>query len=149
MDIPAYGEKNLARNLEENDKKFAVEPCRVREKEESLKNFWKRCFEIVKIWLLKKAHLRFSIDRKSVSIDWNKQKFIKNFKRIFDWSKNRLDQSKIWKTRILEKTTWFLKTLLKVLNIRNKMHEYEIKCFSKTQVLNPVFPNLRFSNNLP
>ena len=113
------------------------------------KNFWKRCFEIVKIWLLKKAHLWFSIDRKSVSIDWNKQKFIKNFKRIFDWSKNRLDQSKIWKTRILEKTTWFLKTLLKALNIRNKMHEYEIKCLSKTQVLNPIFPNLRFSNNLP
>ena len=33
MDITAYGEKNLARNYEENDKKFAVEPCRVRERE--------------------------------------------------------------------------------------------------------------------
>ena len=29
------------------------------------------------------------------------------------------------------------------------MHEYEIKCFSKTQVLNLVFPKLRFSNILP
>ena len=29
------------------------------------------------------------------------------------------------------------------------MHEYEMKCFSKTQVLNPVFPKLRFSNILP
>ena len=33
MDIPANGEKNLARNQEENDKKFAVKPCRVGEKE--------------------------------------------------------------------------------------------------------------------
>ena len=43
MDIPAYGEKNLARNQEENDKKFAVEPCRVgeRERERSLKTFEK------------------------------------------------------------------------------------------------------------
>ena len=29
------------------------------------------------------------------------------------------------------------------------MHEYEMKYFSKTQVLNPVFPKLRFSNILP
>ena len=29
------------------------------------------------------------------------------------------------------------------------MHEYEMKCFSKTKVLNPVFPKLRFSNILP
>ena len=33
MDIPAYGEKNLARSQEENDKKNAVEPCRVGERE--------------------------------------------------------------------------------------------------------------------
>ena len=31
----------------------------------------------------------------------------------------------------------------------NKMHKNEMKCFSKTQVLNPVFPKLRFSNILP
>ena len=29
------------------------------------------------------------------------------------------------------------------------MHEYEMKCFSKTQDLNPVFPKLRFSTILP
>ena len=29
------------------------------------------------------------------------------------------------------------------------MHEYEMKCFSKTQVLNLVFSKLRFSNILP
>ena len=33
MDIPAYGEKNLAKIQEENDKKFAVEPCRVGDRE--------------------------------------------------------------------------------------------------------------------
>ena len=32
-DIPAYGERNLARNLEEKEKKIVVEPCRVRERE--------------------------------------------------------------------------------------------------------------------
>ena len=52
------------------------------------------------------------------------------------------------KTRIFEKITWFFEKILKALNIRNKMHEYVMKCFSKTQVLNPVFPNLRFSNIL-
>ena len=30
----------------------------------------------------------------------------------------------------------------------SKMHEYEMQSFSKTQVLNPVFPKLRFSNIL-
>ena len=33
----AYGERNLARNLEENDKKIVVEPCRVGEREKVLK----------------------------------------------------------------------------------------------------------------
>ena len=41
MDIPAYGEKKIARNQEENDKKIAVEPRRVEEREESLKTFEK------------------------------------------------------------------------------------------------------------
>ena len=37
MDIPAYGERNLARNLEENNKKILVEPCQVGEREKVLK----------------------------------------------------------------------------------------------------------------
>ena len=41
MDIPAYRGKNLARNQEENDKKFVVEPCQVKEREKSLKTFEK------------------------------------------------------------------------------------------------------------
>ena len=41
MDIPAQGERNFARNSEENDKKFFVEPCRVGEREKVLKSFEK------------------------------------------------------------------------------------------------------------
>ena len=41
MDIPTYGEKNLARNLEENDKNIDVEPCWVGEREKSLRAFEK------------------------------------------------------------------------------------------------------------
>ena len=40
IDIPAYGERNLAKNLEENNKKIVVEPCQVGEREKVLK-----CFE--------------------------------------------------------------------------------------------------------
>ena len=38
MDIPAYGEKNLAKRLDENDKTISVEPCQVGERE---RKFWK------------------------------------------------------------------------------------------------------------
>ena len=40
MDIPAYGERNLARNLEKNNKKIIVEPCRVGEREKVLKKWF-------------------------------------------------------------------------------------------------------------
>ena len=39
--LPALREKNLAKNLVENDKKSSVEPCQVGEREESLKKIWK------------------------------------------------------------------------------------------------------------
>ena len=39
MDIPAYGERNIARNQEEINKKFVVEPCRVREREREREKF--------------------------------------------------------------------------------------------------------------
>ena len=49
MDILAYGQRNLARNQEENNKKFAVEPCQVGESEKVLKKW----FEQVKSDFLK------------------------------------------------------------------------------------------------
>ena len=69
-----------------------------REKKDFEKVIW-----ISWIWLKKKVYSRFSIDRKSVSIDRNRQKLTKIFKCNFDWSKNRLDQSKFWKNRKFEK----------------------------------------------
>ena len=39
IDTPAQGVRNLARNLEENDKKISVEPCQVGEREKGLKSF--------------------------------------------------------------------------------------------------------------
>ena len=43
MDLPALGEENLAKDLEENDKKWKILLCWVgeREREKSWKNFWK------------------------------------------------------------------------------------------------------------
>ena len=42
MDLSALGEENLAKDLKENDKKSSVEPCQVREREESLKKVLKK-----------------------------------------------------------------------------------------------------------
>ena len=41
IDLPAQGERNFARNLEDNEKKFFVQPCRVGEREKVLKSFLK------------------------------------------------------------------------------------------------------------
>ena len=41
MDIPALGEKNLAKNSEENDKKLMWSLVRIGEREKSLKTFEK------------------------------------------------------------------------------------------------------------
>ena len=69
MVLLALREENLAKILEENDKKFVVLPCQVRERRKVEK-------------LLKKKF-------------WNSQRtvFKKTWNTIFDWSKNRFDQS--------------------------------------------------------
>ena len=73
MDILAYGEKNFTRNQGENDKKYAVEPCRVKERERErergkFEKFLKKCFEQVKSNFLK-PYSRVLIDRKPVLIN--------------------------------------------------------------------------------
>ena len=78
MDIPAYGEKNLAKRLAENDKKKSLwslaeserEREREREREKVLKKFWKS--------------------------ERNKSKliFLKTWFMSFDWSKISFDRSK-------------------------------------------------------
>ena len=58
------------KNLVENDKKSSVEPCQVEEREESLKKFWK------------------SVLNESNTVFKKKTWFT-----MFDWSKNRFNQS--------------------------------------------------------
>ena len=94
-------------------------------------------------------------DQSKIRFDWSKMPSIdlepieqrskwsgsnQNFNCIFDQSKNRFNWSKIWKTQIFEKQSNFLQKLLKALKFRNKMHEYEMKCFSKNTCFEPSFP---------
>ena len=99
----------------------------------------------------------------------SKNCFKKTWNMMFDWSKNRFDQSnqaeahRIFKARfrlienkigsieILEKTvferkkkTWFFEILPQSIEFKKKMHENEMKCSPKTQVLIPIFQKFRF-----
>ena len=89
-----------------------------------------------------------SIDRKTYSIDpasieqqssqaYSNQIFNRNF-----------DQSKIWKNQFFEKQSILMQKLLKAQCLMNKMHEYEMKSFSKTLKFNQDLPKTRFSINL-
>ena len=143
MVLPALREENLAKIEEENDKKFVVLPSQVRER----RKVWKELLK--KVWisqrtLFKKAETRCLIDRKTGSINQTKQRLTEFLKQDFDWSKIRLDQLKFWKKQLLREKTWFLKSYHKALNITKKMHEYKMKCFPKTQDLNPIFQKFRF-----
>ena len=92
MILLALREENLAK-IEENDKKFVVQPCQVEER----RKVWKELLK--KLWisqrtLFKKAETRCSIDRKTGSINRTRQRLIEFLKQDFDWSKIRLDQLK-------------------------------------------------------
>ena len=63
------GEKNLAKNLVENDKKSSVESCQVGEREESLKIFEKVDEQVKSEFLKKRPYSRCLIDRKTGSIN--------------------------------------------------------------------------------
>ena len=128
------------------------------------RKFWKLLkskFEHVKIRFEKTLYkifdwskIRFDwtkmlrLNKYQSSIDQNGQRMTKVFNRNFVWLKNRFNQSKFWKKQIFEKKkqTSFVQKPLKVLNFKNKMHEYEMKCFSKTQVFNPVFQKFKIFN---
>ena len=76
-------EENLAKIKEENDKKFVVLPCQVRERRKVEKLFEndvlkqsKNCF--------KKPEIRSSIDRKTGSINQTKQRLTEFLKQDFD-----------------------------------------------------------------
>ena len=95
-DLPALGDKNLAKISEENDKKSLVEPSQVGEREREWKvwkvlkkRLWKS-----PIWLLKNMIHEFrSIKKEPRSIKTDRD-FNKTILKKFDWSKISFDQSK-------------------------------------------------------
>ena len=97
MVLLALWEENLAKIEVENDKKFFVLPCQVRERERKVwKDFWKGVW-ISQRTIFKKPETRYSIDRKIGLINRTRQRLTEFLKQDFDWSKIRLDQSKFWK----------------------------------------------------
>ena len=128
---------------EENDKKFVVLPCQVGERRKVEKLFEKdvlkqskNCFKKPEIWC--------SIDQKTGSINRTRQRLTKFLKQDFDLSKIRLDQSKFWKKQFLREKTWFFEILPQSIESKKKMHENEMKCSPKTQVLIPIFQKFKF-----
>ena len=93
MVLPALREENLAKIEEENDKKIVVLPCQVRERRKVEKLFEKDVWNSQRI-VFKKPEIRSLIDRKTGSINRTRQRLTEFLKEDFDWSKNRLDQSK-------------------------------------------------------
>ena len=57
-----------------------------------------------------KLHL---IDPESIEQGLKRSDTNQNFNRIFDWSRNRFDRSKIWKIQFFEKQSNFMQKLLK------------------------------------
>ena len=72
-----------------------------------------------------------SIDLASIENRLSQVDSKQNFNRNFNRSSNRFDQLKIWKNQIFEKQSKLMHKLLKAWYFMNKMHEYEIKGFSK------------------
>ena len=122
--LPALGEKNLAKNLVEKDKKSSVEPCQVGEREESLKKFWKSVLNESNTVFKKKKNLihdvrliqkqvrsiepgrgslkflnAILIDRKTDSIDWNCKKM--NF-----WKSTEFEATSPQSIEELKKNAW-------------------------------------------
>ena len=69
MVLSAFREENLAKIEEENDNKFECSLAKSERKREKVEKLLKRMFETVK------------------------ELFLKNWNTMFDWSKNRFDQS--------------------------------------------------------
>ena len=152
MVLPALREKNLAKIEEENDKKCVVLPCQVRERRKVEKLFEKDVLKQSKN-CFKKPEIRSLIDRKTGLINQTRQRLTEFLKQDFDWSKNRLDQSKFWKKKkknsFWEKKPEFLKTYLKALNITKQMHGVWDEMLSQNTSFKPNFPKKLILNNLP
>ena len=109
----------------------------------------------MKISCFKKLSDRFSIGQKiglidPASIEQRTSQTYSNqiFNHKFDQSSNRFGRLKMRKNKNFEKQSILMQKLLKVQCFMNKMHEYEMKSFSKTLEFNPDLPKTRFSINL-
>ena len=126
-----WGRKTLQKLRKKTTKNLSAALPSRKEREKVEKLFEKDVWNSQRT-IFKKPKIRCSIDRKTGLINRTRQRLTKFLKRDFDWSKIRLDQSKFWKKQLLrEKKPDFLKSYLKALNIRKKMHEYEMKCSPK------------------
>ena len=83
-----------------------------------------------------------SLNRASIETDRGWPKFLITIS--IDWKIGLIDRNSR-KNKFLKNQSNFVQKLLKALNLMKIMHEYEMKCFSKTQVLNPVLQTLIFS----
>ena len=66
--LPALGEKNLAKSLAENDKKFLVEPCQVGERERKVWKSFEKVDEQVKYEFLKNLIHEFRLIEKQLRL---------------------------------------------------------------------------------
>ena len=82
MVLPALREENLAKILEENDKKFVVLPCQVGERRK-VEKLLKKMFWNSQRTVLKKPEIRSSIDRKNKFGQLNQAKAHRIFKTRF------------------------------------------------------------------
>ena len=148
MVLPVLREENLAKILEENDKKFVVQPCQVGERrkveiffEKDVLKQSKNCF--------KKPEIRCSIDwktgsidRKTGSINQTRQRLTEILKQDFDWSKNRLDQSKFWKEQLLREKTRFFENLPQSIEYNKTNAWVSDEMLSQNTRFNPNFSKI-------
>ena len=112
------------------------------------RKLFEKVFDPSETLVLKNVPHNFGLIETLGSIDRNRQRLTQKFWINFDWSKTSSIDRNSRKNTVLRKTAQILHKILKALKNMSKMHEYEMQRFSKTQVLNPIIPNLRFSNIL-
>ena len=115
-----------------------------------LKKWWtcaKKLFYKTQISNFDRSKIRFersSINRVLIELGRFKPKFLSHFQSV----KRQIQSIKNLKTQIFEKQSILMQKLLKAYCFINKMHEYEIKSFSKIVEFNPDLPKTSFSTNL-
>ena len=77
-DLPAYREENLAKNLEENDKKLWASLVQFGEREKVWKPFWKESLKGQTLIFLKTRFTSF--DWLKISFDWSKPLLLISFR---------------------------------------------------------------------